>query len=142
MPGTSKILDIAVPHHRNIQLNYTTKIQKYYRLMHEITELWKVKSITVHPIVISAMENVQVSCVSELRDLGVPWVLAAVQKKVSLNTCSILRSFYHVPRCIRMYYRHRLGLGKNLGKNLGKLQKERENHLFTQYNIKRTRRQG
>ena len=55
-----KIIDIAVPLDKNIQLIYTTKIQKYSQLKYEITEMWKVKSTTIHPIVISATRNVHV----------------------------------------------------------------------------------
>ena len=51
-----KIKDIAVPFDKNIQLTYITKIQKYSQLKHEVTEMWRVKTTTVHPIVISATE--------------------------------------------------------------------------------------
>ena len=57
------------------------------------TEMWRVKTTIVHPNVISDTGNVHVRCVSQLRDLGVVRVLAAVQKAVLLNTCRIVRSF-------------------------------------------------
>ena len=50
--------------------------------------MWRVKSTTVHPIVISATGNVR-----KLKDLGVARLLVAVQKAVLLNTCHIIRSF-------------------------------------------------
>ena len=62
--------------------------------MHEITEMWRVKTTTVHPIVISATGNVHVRCVSQLNDLGVARVLAAILKAILLNTCRIVRSFF------------------------------------------------
>ena len=73
-----KIIDITVPLDKNIKLIYTTKIQKYIQLKDKITEIWGVKSTTVHPIVISAAGNVHVRFVNQLRDLDVARVLAAV----------------------------------------------------------------
>ena len=35
-----KITDMTVPLEKNIQLTYVTKIQKYGRLKHKITEMW------------------------------------------------------------------------------------------------------
>ena len=73
-----------------------------------------------------------------------------IWKKISKWIC-------HVPRCIRMYYRHRLGLEKNLGILLKQRKPPIEKRGITtshaagdcamrdvtkNYNIKRTRRQG
>ena len=55
--------------------------------------MWTVKSTTVHPIVISATGNMHIRYVSQLKDLGVARVLAAVQKAVFLNTFRIVRPF-------------------------------------------------
>ena len=89
-----QIIDIAVPLDKNIQMTYKTKIQKYGQLKQEITEMWRMKSSAVHPIVISATGNVYVRCVSQLKDLGVDRVLADVQKAILLIACCIVRSFF------------------------------------------------
>ena len=54
--------------------------------------MWRVKSTTVYPIVISTTGNVHVRCASQLKDPGVDRVLAAVQKAIVLNTCRIVPS--------------------------------------------------
>ena len=88
-----KIIYIAVLLDKNIKLTYSTKIKKYSQLKHEITEILRVKSTTVHLIVISATGFMHVRCLSQLKNLGVARVLAAAQKAVLLNTCRIVRSF-------------------------------------------------
>ena len=84
-----KIIDIVVPLDKNIQLIYTTNIQKYGQLKHEITEMWRVKLTIVQLIVISATGNVHVTYVSQLKNFDVDTML--VQKTVSLITCRIVR---------------------------------------------------
>ena len=73
-----KMIDIAIPLDKNIQLTYTTKTQTYSQLKHEITEMWRAKSTTVHSIVISVTGNVQVRCMSQLEDPCVARVLEAI----------------------------------------------------------------
>ena len=62
--------------------------------------MWRVKPTTVYPIVISATEKLHVRCVSQLKDLSVARVLAAVKKAVLLNTCRIVRTILdHQEEC-------------------------------------------
>ena len=56
-----KIMDIAVPLCKNIQLSYATKIQKYGQLKHEITGLRRRKSTTFHSVVISVIDIIDQS---------------------------------------------------------------------------------
>ena len=88
-----RIIDIAGSLDKIIQLTYTTQIKKYGQLQHEITRMCTVKSTTVRPIVVSATGNAHVRCLSQLKNLDVDRVLAAVQKVVLLITCLVVRSF-------------------------------------------------
>uniref|UniRef100_A0A8D8YV01 Uncharacterized protein n=1 Tax=Cacopsylla melanoneura TaxID=428564 RepID=A0A8D8YV01_9HEMI len=52
--GKGFIIDVAIPLDENMQKTYTEKIRKYQDLKYKITQMYKLSSVSVIPIVISS----------------------------------------------------------------------------------------
>jgi hypothetical protein len=52
----ANIVDVAVPLSHNVESTEREKIQKYQNLTGEIKNIWKLKEVGIHPLIISAEE--------------------------------------------------------------------------------------
>lgn len=50
---TAQIIDIAIPNSHNLQNAFSEKLTKYEELKDEIMRMWKLKKLTIVPVVIS-----------------------------------------------------------------------------------------
>lgn len=91
---TAVLIDIAVPHTSNLKSTCEEKVNKYRELSQEVKTLWKLNTVTILPIVVSATGVVPVSLMESLRRINMSErELRQIQKSVILSTCSITRSF-------------------------------------------------
>jgi hypothetical protein len=51
---TVYLIDVAIPNTPNLEKKYNEKIQNYLPLAEEIKSVWKLNSVTIVPIIISA----------------------------------------------------------------------------------------
>lgn len=87
-------IDIAVPLTHNIQKTEIEKIKKYEDLREDMMRTWKLRSITIIPIVISGEGVVSKKFLPncEKLDIQKPAILN-IQKSVILQTCHLVRKF-------------------------------------------------
>lgn len=86
------IIDFSVPQDYNISKAYSEKLTKYTMLAREIKAIWKLKRVTIIPLVISANGLVHKNTVEHIRDLNLPEnTIVWMQKAVILGTVGIIR---------------------------------------------------
>ena len=86
------IVDFAVSLATNLSKSYAEKINKYLPLRDEITEMWRMESVTIVPIVIGTLGEIPKKLKENISVLGLEWELyKPIQKSVILDTCSIVR---------------------------------------------------
>ncbi|KAL1448319.1 hypothetical protein WDU94_012418 [Cyamophila willieti] len=97
--GKGFIIDVAIPLDENMQKTYVEKIRKYQDLKHKITQINKLSSVSVIPIVISSNGLVHKNTKQGLQACGlnnVEHLIEICQKSVILSTTSIIR------KCLNM----------------------------------------
>lgn len=88
------LIDISIPNDQNVPAKYSEKIQKYIPLAIELERIWKQKTVTVIPIIISSTGLTHTSFIGHLSELNLPATIHnQTQKAVILQTCNIVRSF-------------------------------------------------
>ncbi len=89
-----QLIDITIPNNNNIQKSTMGKIEKYVDLREAIKDQWKVKDVTVVPIVISSTGLIPKKLKEELKKLNVNTCLIKnMQKATILWTNRIVRKF-------------------------------------------------
>lgn len=86
------IVDFAVVNDNNLESTKNTKIQKYRELSQNLKEQWRLKQVTMLPMVLSTTGIIPKSLKDSLEKLELsPALIAKVQKAAILNTCTIVR---------------------------------------------------
>lgn len=88
------IIDIAIPNDANVIQKEQEKITKYIPLATEIKELWKQKTVTIVPIIISVTGITMNNFINHIKTLGLPiQIHTNIQKAIILKTATIVRKF-------------------------------------------------
>lgn len=88
------LIDIAVPLTHNLEETEKTKLIKYQDLAVEIKNVWKLKKVTVIPLVISVEGVITKNFKKNLELLGIKQNFSfLLQKTCILHTCRIVRQF-------------------------------------------------
>ncbi|XP_044760812.1 uncharacterized protein LOC123318260 [Coccinella septempunctata] len=89
---TAHIIDFSVPLDNNLSKAYGEKITKYNVLARQIRDMWKLKSVTILPLIISANGLVHRKSSAHIEELDLPPnTIAWMQKAVILGTVGIIR---------------------------------------------------
>ena len=86
-----KIIDIAIPGDKRVKDKEIEKLEKYQMLKEEVQRLWKMKSVTVLPVVIGALGAVSQRFAGYVNKVGANIKLEIVQKTALLGTARLLR---------------------------------------------------
>jgi hypothetical protein len=87
------LIDVAIPSTPNLEKKYNEKIQNYLPLAEEIKSVWKLNSVIVVPIIISATGVIPKSLHQSIATLHLdPYIYILLQKTV-INTTTIVRRF-------------------------------------------------
>lgn len=89
------LVDITIPYDENLVRAEADKKTKYLDLAHEVTDMWRVASTEIVPIVISVNGLIPKSLSTHLGRLGIcgKSVMATMQKAVLLDNARIVRRF-------------------------------------------------
>ena len=90
------IVDIAVPADIRVAEKEKEKIEKYQDLKREIKRLWKLRTVQVVPVVISALGCVSKEFERWLENLNIEPEVGVMQKAALLGTAGILRKVLEV----------------------------------------------
>ncbi|XP_045474936.1 uncharacterized protein LOC123680863 [Harmonia axyridis] len=91
-----EIIDITVPSDDSISRAYTEKITKYFDLSFELKEMYKLKKISIIPLVMSVNGLVEEHLVDNTKMLELDiYVVSSAQKEVILGNTRIVRRFFH-----------------------------------------------
>ena len=88
----AKIIDIAIPGDARVKDEELEKIEKYHLLREEIRKLWKLKKMTVLPVVIGALGAVSDMLKKHMEKLGTTSRLEVIQETALLGTAGLLRN--------------------------------------------------
>ncbi|KAA5634464.1 hypothetical protein F3G63_34945 [Pseudomonas aeruginosa] len=88
-------MDITIPYDENLVRAEADKKTKYLDLAHEVTDMWRVVSTEIIPVVVSVNGLVPKSLSKHLERLGLnkKSVVAQMQKAVLLDNARIVRRF-------------------------------------------------
>ena len=86
-----KIIDIAIPGDKRVKDKEIEKLEKYQMLKEEVQRLWKMKSVTVLPVVIGALGAVSQRFAGYVNKVGANIKLEIIQKTALLGTARLLR---------------------------------------------------
>ena len=87
----AKIIDIAIPGDARVKDKELEKIEKYQLLREEIGKMWRLKKVTVVPIVIGALEAVSDMFEKYMGKLAVTIRLEVIQKTALMGKAGLLR---------------------------------------------------
>lgn len=91
---TAQIIDIAIRNTHNLQSTISEKLSKYTDLKDEVTRMWRLKSASIVPIVLSTTGVIPKQLDQSLKALDLPThTYTILQKAAILNTCRIVRKF-------------------------------------------------
>lgn len=91
---TCLLLDFTIPADDNLTRAYTEKLSKYADLAFQLRELYKLKSISILPLIISVNGLVEEHLIGNTDRLCLPReVISSSQKQVILSTTRIVRKF-------------------------------------------------
>ena len=86
-----RIIDIAIPGDKRVKDKEIEKLEKYQMLKDEVRRLWKMKTVTVLPIVIGALGAVSQRFTGYVNKVGANIRLEIMQKTALLGTARLLR---------------------------------------------------
>ena len=86
-----RIIDIAIPGDKRVKDKEIEKLEKYQMLKEEVRRLWKMKTVTVLPIVIGALGAVSQRFTGYVNKVGANIRLEIMQKTALLGTARLLR---------------------------------------------------
>ena len=85
------IIDVTIPGDTRVKDKELEKIEKYQRFREEIRKLWKLKKVTLVPVVIGALRAVSDKFDKHIEKLGTTIRLKVIQKTALLGTVRPLR---------------------------------------------------
>ena len=90
---TAMIIDVACPGDNRILAKEVDKIEIYDKLKDEILRLWKLKKVTVVPIIVGALGSVTTNFENWMEKIGIniETCTHSAQKTTLLGTARILR---------------------------------------------------
>ncbi|KAI5707887.1 hypothetical protein M8J77_011815 [Diaphorina citri] len=97
--GKAFIIDVTIPLDENLHKAYIEKMRKYQDLKHKITQIYKLSSVSIIPIVISSNGLVHKDTKRGLEECGlenIDHLIETCQKSVLISTTSIIR------KCLNM----------------------------------------
>ena len=86
-----KIIDVAIPVDVRDCEKELEKIEKYKPLKDEIARLWKMRRVTVIPIVIGTLGAITTRFEKYVKEVGIELRVKHVQKTALLGTARVLR---------------------------------------------------
>ena len=90
----ARIVDIGVPLSHNLRKVETEKIRKYQHLAIAVKRLWKLESVTILPLIISAEGILTGKLKENITALGLFCnIICTMQKATILQTCHLVRTF-------------------------------------------------
>lgn len=93
---TATIIDFAVPLDHNLAKSYAEKISKYEALSQQMKDMWRLRRVTIMPLVISANGLVHRKTIQHLKELNLPQnTITWMQKAVILGTVNIIRKIIY-----------------------------------------------
>lgn len=93
---TATIIDFAVPLDHNLAKSYAEKISKYEALSQQMKDMWRLRRVTIMPLVISANGLVHRKTIQHLKELNLPLnTITWMQKAVILGTVNIIRKIIY-----------------------------------------------
>jgi hypothetical protein len=88
------LIDVAIPNTPNLEKKYNKKIQNYLPLAEEIKSVWKLNSVIIVPIIISATGVIPKNLHQSIATLHLdPNIYILLQKTIVINTTTIVRRF-------------------------------------------------
>lgn len=93
---TALIIDFAVPLDNNIAKAYGEKMTKYESLARQMRDMWKLRSVRIIPLIITANGLVHRKTAAHIEELKLPSnTLTWMQKAVILGTVGIIRQIIY-----------------------------------------------
>ena len=92
---TALIIDIACPGDNRISAKEIDKIETFDKLNDEILRLWKLKKVTVVPIIVDALVSVSINFKNWMEKIGIRIETYSAKKTTLLVTARILRKGLH-----------------------------------------------
>ena len=86
-----QLIDIACPGDIRVESKETQKIETYIDLGIELKRLWKLKKISIIPVVIGALGTIPKRLEKFMKEIGTEVKIGLLQKSVLLGTARILR---------------------------------------------------
>ena len=93
------LIDFSIPFDFKVKEKMDEKTQKYQELTFEIKRLWKVKKVTIIPIIVGALGSMwRENLGKQLKLLGIDHLIrpSTLQKEAILGTAQILRKTLNV----------------------------------------------
>ena len=85
------IIDIAVPGDTRIKQKEQEKIEKYQDLKREIARLWRLRKVSVIPVVVGALRCVTKEAEHYVEKIGIKIRTEVIKKTALLGTARTLR---------------------------------------------------
>ena len=96
------IIDVARPFDTRVKGKEKEEIENYQELKREFKSIWKLRRVTVVPVIIGALGTVSKDIEKWLAEIGVTCRLEALQRaRLLLGTAKILRSLSWTPKVTR-----------------------------------------
>jgi hypothetical protein len=94
MKKTVYLIEVAIQNTLNLEKKYNEKIQNYLPPAEEIKSVWKLNSVIIVPIIISATGVIPKSLHQSIATLHLDQnIYILLQKTVVINTTTIVRRF-------------------------------------------------
>ena len=106
--------DVAIPGDARVRDKELVKIEKYQLLREEIRKLWKLKKVTVVPVVIGALGAVSDKFDKHIEKLGTTIRLEVIQKTALLGTARLLTNVLSVMPCELIHKLNNVGLSDSM----------------------------
>ena len=88
------LIDVTIPSTPNLEKAHREKIAKYADLLIEVKKQWRMNTVTVLPVVISATGVIPSTLHETLKKIDVTATsYTQMQKSIILNTCNMVRKF-------------------------------------------------
>ena len=89
--GKCLIIDVPCPFGIRVKDKWKEKIENYQDLRRELKRIWKLRRVTVVPIIIGALETISKDIEKWLAEIGVTCRLESLRRACLLGTARILR---------------------------------------------------
>ena len=89
--GKCLIIDVPCPFGIRVKDKWKEKIENYQDLRRELKRIWKLRRVTVVPIITGALETISKDIEKWLAEIGVTCRLESLRRACLLGTARILR---------------------------------------------------